>query len=187
MKDSYIKAAVWGICFAKPCGTLGKQQRIKLSSGKLANSSKHSVLLSVGSKYGGEGLPWLLDEGLSPWENFTFPWQARITWLASSSFPVPCNILKCRSFCPNYRGKSLLEKCPLLIIQSTPRNSNPLYNSIIPLTRGNFHFPSGQFSIQFYPRQLELPITRTFSIFLEGWNYRESTVESKKRLTWEIL
>ena len=107
-----------------------------------------------------------------------FPWQARITWLVSSSFPVPCNILKCRSFCPNYRGKSLLEKCPLLIIQSTPRNSNPLYNSIIPLTRGNFHFPSGQFSIQFYPQQLELPITRTFSIFLECWNYRESTVES---------
>ena len=69
----YIKAAVWGICFAKPCGTLGKQQRIKLSWGKLADSSKHSVLLNVGSKYGGEGLPWLLDEGPSRLENFTFP------------------------------------------------------------------------------------------------------------------
>ena len=36
-----------------------------LSWGKLANSSKHSLLDSGGSKYGGGGLPWLLDEGPS--------------------------------------------------------------------------------------------------------------------------
>ena len=36
-----------------------------LSWGKLANSSKHSLLDSGGSKYGGGGLPRLLDEGPS--------------------------------------------------------------------------------------------------------------------------
>ena len=74
MKDSYISKRQFEVSVSqKPCGTLGKQQRIKLSWGKLANSSKHSVLLGVGSKYGGEGLPWLLDEGPSRLENFTFP------------------------------------------------------------------------------------------------------------------
>ena len=66
-----------------------------------------------------------------------FPWQARITWLASSSFPVPCNILKCRSFCPNYRGKSVLENCPLLIY-SRLQVTRTLSNSNLPLTRSIF-------------------------------------------------
>lgn len=56
--NNTLQFVLAGICFAKPCGTLGKQQRIKLSWGKLANSSKHSLL------HGG-GLPWLHDESPS--------------------------------------------------------------------------------------------------------------------------
>ena len=148
MKDSYIKAAVWGICFAKPCGTPDKQQRIKLSWGKLANRSKHSVLLSVGSKYGGKGYHGYLTRVQAAEKTLLFPWQARITWLASSSFPVPCNILKCRSFCPNYRGKSVLEKWPLLIYSRLPVTLT-LSNSNLPLTWSNFHFPSDLFLYNF--------------------------------------
>lgn len=53
--NNTLQFVLAGICFAKPCGTLGKQQRIKLSWGKLANSSKHSLLHSVAVNIAGEG------------------------------------------------------------------------------------------------------------------------------------
>ena len=166
----YIKVAVWGICFAKPCGTLGKKQRIKLSWGKLANSSKHSLLDSVGTTAGegyhgystrvqavtllkklyfshgrheSHGSLVAVFRPLAIYWNVGVSAQTTEGSLSWKSVPKREDTIKheTRLFSRVFYRRSAFN------IQSTPGNSNPLYNSILPLTRGNFHFPSGQFSI----------------------------------------